>query len=68
VIGPLLAPAGWTVDCLKIDVAIPEFLPKRVQGRRDRLEIAIGNPYRFRLFQTVPGEIADDNVLSTDDA
>jgi hypothetical protein len=60
--------SGWTVDCLKIDVAIPEFLPKCVQGRRDRLEIAIGNPYGFGLFQAVASEIAHDHIVSTDHA
>lgn len=64
-IGPLLAPAGWTVDCLKIDVAIPEPLPKRVQGRRDRVEIALVDANRFRLFQAVAGEITNDKVRAS---
>jgi hypothetical protein len=65
VIEPLLAPAGWTVDCLKIDVAIPEFLPKCVQARCDRLEIALVDANRFRLFQAVAGEITNDKVRAS---
>ena len=62
-----LSRSNGLLNSVMIDRPLP-LLPQRFQRRRDRRKFFGVETHRLWLLQAVAGEVADDEIIATDDA